>query len=148
MSKARHSSQVFLLLATVLGFYRGAFANPVPSCNGTAHMQCKTTPDSPDWPALSVWNSLNESVGGRLLQPPPPGAVCHPGQPTYDAALCPAVQAGFLSYDWHSENPVSTDWANWNNDTCLPDASYPCSGQSPPAFYDCYSLVHWEDMSG
>lgn len=129
MSMTRHNLQSFLLLVTILGLCSGAFTNALTTINGTA--QCKTTPDSPDWPSLSMWNNLNESVAGRLLQPSPPGAVCHPGQPTYDADLCPAVQAGWLTYDWHSRDPVSTDWNNWNNDTCLPDASYPCSGQSP-----------------
>lgn len=111
---------------------------------------CKSTPGSRLWPSDADWASLNASLaplvvapggaaatagGGRLLQPTPPGAVCHPGQPSYDAALCKAVvQPGWLDWHFHANNPVSSDWNQWNNDSCLPDPSYPCSGQGYPGF--------------
>lgn len=136
MSMRRMSSSVFFLLSIILTLSSTVLTftshTAEAARNSTAQQLCKTTPDSLRWPSSSAWESLNVSVGGRLLQPPPPGAVCHPGQPTYDAGQCPTVRAGWLTYDWHSESPVSTDWNNWNNDTCLPDAVYPCSGQSPP----------------
>lgn len=130
------SSRVFFLLSIILTLSSTVLTctshTPEAARSCTAQQPCKRTPDSLRWPSSAIWESLNVSVGGKLLQPPPPGAVCHPGQPTYDAGQRAAVQAGWLTYDWHSESPVSTDWNNWNNDTCLPDAGYPCSGQSPP----------------
>jgi hypothetical protein len=95
---------------------------------------CKATPNSPTWPSPASWAGLNESTGGRLLQPAPPGAVCHPGQPTYDATACPAIQAGWSTYDFHQRDPVSSMWNQYNNDSCLPEPGYPCSGYGYPVF--------------
>ncbi|KAL2017376.1 hypothetical protein VTK56DRAFT_2256 [Thermocarpiscus australiensis] len=103
-----------------------------PRHNG--HTTCKAIPGTPGWPSAETWARLNESVDGRLLQPSPPGAVCHPGQPTYNATACVAVQAAWPTYEFHQADPVSTDWNQFNNDTCLPLEGYPCSGQGYPVF--------------
>ncbi len=95
---------------------------------------CKAVPGDPGWPSSQDWARFNESLAGRLLQPPPPGAVCHPGQATYNAAECPAVQAAWSTYEFHQANPVSMDWNQWANDTCLPVDGAPCSGQGYPLF--------------
>ena len=95
---------------------------------------CKSTPGTASWPSVDSWNRLNVSTGGRLLRPTPPGAVCHPGQPTYNATKCPDVQSGWKVYEFHQADPVSSMWNQFNNDTCLPNASYPCSGQGYPFF--------------
>ncbi|KAI8214680.1 FAD-linked oxidoreductase ZEB1 [Colletotrichum sp. SAR 10_77] len=80
------------------------------------------------------WAALNESLGGRLLQPAAPGAVCHPGEPTYDAGRCADVRAGWSRFDFHKADPVSVMWDNWSNDTCLPDAAYLCRADGYSAF--------------
>ena len=98
------------------------------------HTTCKSVPGTPSWPSTELWNQLNASTDGRLLRPAPPGAVCHPGQPTYDAGQCPAVESGWKVYDFHSADPVSSMWNQFNNDSCLPNASYPCSRQGYPQF--------------
>jgi hypothetical protein len=95
---------------------------------------CKAVPGSRDWPSAFEWSSLNRTLSGRLLQPSPPGAVCHPTQPTFDPSICPVIQADWLTADWHSTDPVSSLWNNWNNDTCLPDSSFPCSGKGYPVY--------------
>ncbi|KAF6834548.1 FAD binding domain-containing protein [Colletotrichum plurivorum] len=95
---------------------------------------CKAFPGSADWPSAESWSSFNESLGGRLLQPAPPGAVCHPEQPTFDAAKCEAVAAAWSTYDFHLQDPVSVMWDNWSNGTCLPDAAYVCR----PGGYSAY----------
>ncbi|KAK4151451.1 hypothetical protein C8A00DRAFT_45344 [Chaetomidium leptoderma] len=95
---------------------------------------CKAVPGTPGWPSPEDWDSLNESLAGRLLQPSPPGAVCHPGQGTYNANECPAVRAAWSTYDFHQADPVSMDWNQWANDTCLPQEGAPCSGQGYPVF--------------
>jgi hypothetical protein len=71
---------------------------------------CKAALGSSDWPSLSQWTALNASVSGRLLKPPPPGAVCHPDQPTYSAAECPIVLTGWYTIPFHVENPISSAW--------------------------------------
>lgn len=137
MSTITHSHRnifyiFFFFLVTALTLSSEVLADP--SIIQKDASQCKNTPASPDWPRLSEWTRFNQSIGGRLLQPTPPGAVCHPDQPSFNAALCNVTQAGWLTYDWHSENPISTDWNNWNSDTCLPDPSYPCSGAGYPVY--------------
>jgi hypothetical protein len=123
----------FVILVYVLQTLRlapGAVAtndcNPQPNC--------KAAPNSKTWPSQHEWASLNQSLSGRLLHPPPPGAVCHHNQPTYDAIACPAVQQGWLTTVYHSNNPVSSVQNNWNNDTCLPYPTDPCSGQGYPIY--------------
>ena len=101
----------------------------------SADQSCKAYPGSPSWPSPSKWAALNASVSGQLLHPPPPGAVCHPGQPTYDSATCPTVQYLWNnSVDWHATNPISSAWNNWNNDSCLPYLPSPCSGEGYPIY--------------
>ncbi|KAK4176871.1 hypothetical protein QBC36DRAFT_186446 [Triangularia setosa] len=108
---------------------------PLLTLASSSHKQhCKSIPGTPDWPSPASWRRLNESLAGRLLQPSPPGAVCHPRQPTYDAAECPNLISNWSKLDYHHTNPVSTYWNNWNNDTCLPYQGYPCSGQGYPLF--------------
>ncbi|KAM7209625.1 FAD-binding domain containing protein [Naviculisporaceae sp. PSN 640] len=96
--------------------------------------ECKAVPGSPDWPSPETWQLLNETTGGRLFAPTPPGAACHPGQASYNAAECRRVQLGWSTYEFHGEDPVSVDWNQWNNDTCLPVPGLPCSPKGYPAF--------------
>jgi len=96
---------------------------------------CKASLGSPDWPSASAWTKLNDSISGRLLQPPPPGAVCHLGQPTYNNATCPTVQTEWYTAVFHQANPISNYWNNWNNDSCLPiTPTGPCSGKGYPVY--------------
>jgi hypothetical protein len=64
----------------------------------------------------------------------PPGAVCHADQPTYDANLCPTIEMDWILYQFHSGDPVSSAWNNFNNDTCIPDPTLPCSGLGYPQY--------------
>ncbi|KAK4145731.1 uncharacterized protein C8A04DRAFT_26476 [Dichotomopilus funicola] len=95
---------------------------------------CKAVPGTPDWPSTKEWDSLNESLAGRLLQPTPPGAVCHSGPGAFDSAECKVVRDGWSTYDYHQADPVSVDWNQWANDTCLPVDGAPCSGQGYPVY--------------
>src|SRR5271170_218707 len=103
------------------------------AANGSTQ-SCKATPGSPSWPSPSAWQSLNNSISGRLLQPSPPGAVCHPGQPTYNANTCASVQVEWLNTTFHADNPISVDYENWNNDSCLPSPQAPCSDAGYPIY--------------
>ncbi|KAI0531880.1 hypothetical protein GGR58DRAFT_508001 [Xylaria digitata] len=99
------------------------------------HGACKTFPGTPAWPLEKTWAKFNQSTGGKLIKPgPPPGAVCHPGQPTFDADQCAIVTAAWTTYDFHVNHPVSNMWQQYNNDTCLVDPDYPCSGEGYPAY--------------
>lgn len=51
---------------------------------------CKCFPGDLCWPLVSDWNSLNETVGGRLIATVPLGRACH--DPNYDEARCQVLQ--------------------------------------------------------
>lgn len=68
---------------------------------------CKAAPGTADWPSQTTWAQFNQSLGGSLLRPAPPGAVCHPGQPSYNAEQCPITAASWSTYEFHSNDPIS-----------------------------------------
>lgn len=96
--------------------------------------RCKAVPGTPGWPSPDSWAALNASTGGRLLQPLPPGAVCHPDQPDYNATQCLQVQQGWTLSPFHDNDPVSVGSIEFTNDSCLPLATYPCSSEGYPVF--------------
>jgi hypothetical protein len=95
---------------------------------------CKNLPGSSDWPTPSEWFAFNQTLGGRLILPHAPAAACHRGQPEYNMATCVRIMDSWDSSQWHSDNPVSGDWQNWNNYSCLPDPSLPCSVDGYPTY--------------
>ncbi|OQD87344.1 hypothetical protein PENSOL_c080G09220 [Penicillium solitum] len=90
------------------------------------------TKASPSWPAAEAWGILNSTLGDHLIAPLPPGAVCHPSQQSFDAAACLSVTQQWNSSIFHSNNPLSVDWPNFN-DSCLPEASGFCDLSAYPA---------------
>jgi hypothetical protein len=108
--------------------------NVATACSSPSQSRCKATLSSPDWPNTAAWAALNSSLCGRLIKTVPPGAVCHPDQPTYNPVTCSAVQGGFLTSIWHTNDPVSSIVNNWNNDTCLPLPTVPCSSEGYPVY--------------
>jgi hypothetical protein len=122
------------LSSWVLAAAAGLNPSLQPRVESASRPSCKAVPGSPDWPSPQDWASLNESLAGRLLQPAPPGAVCHPGQATYNATECPNVRAAWSTYEFHQADPISVDWNQWTNDSCLPQEGAPCSGKGYPVF--------------
>ncbi|KAL7786986.1 FAD-binding domain-containing protein [Trichoderma ceciliae] len=114
------------LLLYLAGFASGLYA-PHP---GT----CKAYPGTASWPSTNTWAALNRTLGGRLLQPPPPGAVCHQGQPTYNTSQCSMVAEEWKTYEFHAGNPISVMWDKFDNYTCLPEENAPCSPAGYPAY--------------
>ncbi|KAI0439620.1 FAD-binding domain-containing protein [Xylaria telfairii] len=98
------------------------------------HGACKAFPGTTAWPSQQTWAKFNQSTGGKLIKPAPPGAVCHPGEPTFDADKCAIVTAAWGTYDFHQRDPVSNMWQQFNNDTCLVDPNTPCSDAGYPAY--------------
>ncbi|KAI1427068.1 hypothetical protein F5Y12DRAFT_792791 [Xylaria sp. FL1777] len=96
---------------------------------------CKASPDIAAWPPEGTWIKFDQSIGGKLVKSgPPPGAFCHPGQPTFDANKCAIITAAWRIYEFHNWDPVSNMWQQFNNDTCLVDPNAPCSGAGYPAY--------------
>ena len=45
--------------------------------SGQTSAKCKTFPGDTTWPSKADWNTLNSTVGGRLIATVPLGAPCH-----------------------------------------------------------------------
>jgi hypothetical protein len=99
-----------------------------------ASLKCKAVPGTSTWPSDSDWSSLNKTLGGVLLKPPPPGGVCHQGQPNFNNKTCPALQKAWSTWNFTVDNPVAIAYNNWDNDSCWPEAVYPCSGDGYPVY--------------
>jgi hypothetical protein len=59
-----------------------SFADVSPSTVATKKPRsggCKVFPGDPDWPSDSVWNNLNETLGGALEKTVPLAATCYAG---------------------------------------------------------------------
>jgi hypothetical protein len=105
------------------------------SLAGSSPQTCKAVPGTSSWPSDQAWTTLNNSVSGNLIASVPPGGVCHPGQPNYNNATCATV-ANLWTTSWafHQDDPVSSAYNNWNNDTCLPSPDVPCSDLGYPVY--------------
>ena len=91
----------------------------------TENKTCKALPGSQHWPSQQSWASLNKTLGGALLAPLPPAAVCDPSQAhIYDEVSCAKLATEWSNSSFHADNPVSIDWPNWQYDACLPTALY------------------------
>jgi hypothetical protein len=96
---------------------------------------CKAIPDTPSWPSDAAWAALNKTLSGALIKSVPPGGVCHPEQPNFNSVSCLAVaQEWTTSWTFHGQDPVGNGYNNWNNDTCLPDPTVPCSDIGYPVY--------------
>lgn len=59
---------------------------------------CRCFPGDACWPSVDEWNSLNETVNGRLIATIPLAAACHDDQyAAYDQERCSELQNGWLS---------------------------------------------------
>jgi hypothetical protein len=95
--------------------------------SATSKKICKVTPQSALWPSAAEWQMLNSSVSGNLLQPLPPASACDPTSLNFNNALCAYVAEQYTNASFHAADPVSGDYPNWNNDSCLPDLGSHCS---------------------
>jgi hypothetical protein len=50
----------------------------------------------------------------------PPGSVCYPDQPNYNAESCAFVASQWFNSTWHATDPVSVDYPIWTNNSCNP----------------------------
>lgn len=103
---------------------------------------CKAIPHTLSWPSIQSWQKLNTSTSGRLLAPPAPGAACHADQPTFDNATCNYITTAWPNSTFHANNPISVDFENWTNDSCLIDPAAPCSGAGYPVFVINSTTAH------
>ncbi len=103
-----------------LGFLIGFLGFQVIEAAGP---QCKCGPQQSCWPSTQDWKKLNATVGGRLIQTVPIGAVCHNsfnGVSYYNAAECTALKASWILPDPHLSSSSSVMAQLWANSSCDP----------------------------
>ncbi|KAK4206717.1 FAD-binding domain-containing protein [Rhypophila decipiens] len=120
-------SSVVLSVAILSQFVE---SNPAPHTG----RQCRAVPGGPGWPSADRWVALNSTVGGRLIAPVPPAAPCHADQASYNETTCTNLKAAFKTYDFYVDIPVGSQVPAWDNDTCLPLETAPCSAAGYPAY--------------
>ncbi|KAI1378991.1 FAD-binding domain-containing protein [Hypoxylon crocopeplum] len=126
---------LFLTLTSVSAYGDDFFSRQPRAESGQEYAgACKAVPGSSGWPSEETWAKFNQSTRGRLFGAAAPGAVCHPGQSAYNAEQCAVVTAGWSTYTFHENDPVSNMWEQYNNDTCLPDPNTPCSTGGYPSY--------------
>lgn len=96
-----------------------------------ASEHCKPLTNSPSWPPVSAWQKLNDSVSGHLSIPTLPAAVCHPSLPVYNTTACQTISAQWTNTSFQADSPFS---AAYNDVTCLPSNSTPCSAAGYAAY--------------
>ncbi|CAF1038214.1 unnamed protein product [Rotaria sp. Silwood1] len=72
--------------------------------------------DSTCWPTLSVWQSFNESVNGRLIPVQPSAAFCSGNPPNID--ICINALAQWTNATWRGDQVGAMQNYNWENTTC------------------------------
>ncbi|KAK8085333.1 hypothetical protein PG997_006604 [Apiospora hydei] len=100
---------------SAITFGDAEYAHPVQGLQS----RCRAFPGEPSWPPEEEWNKLNESLGGTLLAPHPPGAVCYSTSQYYDQGSCNGILTGARSSRFYIDDPVSgfTVWTEGR--TCL-----------------------------
>ncbi|KAK9422799.1 putative FAD-linked oxidoreductase-like protein 13 [Seiridium unicorne] len=98
-----------LLAALVVTHVYGTLASPQPTC--------RCTPEDPCWPSEAKWQSLNESVVGKLIQTHPIAESCY-GGPAADASTCDYVTSMWTHQDFQTSNPIGRIYP-WNI-SCAP----------------------------
>ncbi|KAJ4417400.1 hypothetical protein N0V82_006167 [Gnomoniopsis sp. IMI 355080] len=89
---------------------------------------CKAIPGDSAWPSQDTWDSLNQTVEGRLIATIPQAAVCHPqgfGTLSYNETTCNSLKAAYnmpatlsvLSKPWKTTTQL-TDTSPMYNGTC------------------------------
>ncbi len=83
--------------------------------------RCKVGPSDAAWPAARDWASFNNSLGGALLKPVPPAAVCYSGK-YYDAAKCNYLLREAARTRFYPDDPLTvlTEWPEGNTCTAYP----------------------------
>lgn len=101
---------------------------------------CRAFPGETSWPPEEEWEKLNGSLGGALLQPSPPGAVCYNNSESYDQAACNRILSTARSSRFYIDDPV-TGLTSWTQGRTCPVANNPrgnCTQGGFPAYVVCH----------
>ncbi|ORY60056.1 uncharacterized protein BCR38DRAFT_350297 [Pseudomassariella vexata] len=87
----------------------GEKSTPIAGAEASA---CRVFPGTEQWPADEAWTRLNNSLGGVLLKPAPPAAVCYPSSPSYNTAQCNYIVFNASTNRFYINDPLTvlTEW--------------------------------------
>ncbi|XP_055342574.1 uncharacterized protein LOC129591079 [Paramacrobiotus metropolitanus] len=82
--------------------------------NGASTAKCRCLPGDSCWPSVDQWNTLNTTIGGRLLIPHPTGYQCY-GGPGYNSHDCQQIQKYYNRPGFLLNKPGSMQAFNWED---------------------------------
>ncbi|KAB5515482.1 hypothetical protein GE09DRAFT_1159764 [Coniochaeta sp. 2T2.1] len=102
------------------GLLSASAAGKKSSCN------CKCFPGDDCWPTTQQWESLNQTVNGRLIATVPLAQHCH--EPNFNDAACQRLRSSWQIADIHQDDSASVMAPFFANQSCDPftPASQPC----------------------
>ncbi|KAI5252056.1 FAD binding domain protein [Aureobasidium subglaciale] len=100
---------------------------------------CRCFPGDACWPSANEWNSLNQTVNGRLIATIPLAAACHDDQyAAYDEERCSELQNSWLDPETHLPSSSSIMAPFFANQSC--DPFQPRSAQCVIGTYVQYAI--------
>ncbi|KAI1338181.1 FAD binding domain-containing protein [Xylariaceae sp. FL0016] len=94
---------------------------------------CRSIPGDASWPSPSQWDSLNQTVGGKLIATTPIASPCHTTlynqeNPGFDEEQCAALRDVWYYPETHLPSPSSPMAYQFTNNSCNPflDPDTPC----------------------
>jgi hypothetical protein len=112
----------FLLYGALL-LWHPVLGTPYFPRNNSTNSTCRCFPGDACWPNENTWNSLNSTVGGRLVKTVPLGSPCHDSAfGPYDAARCKALQDAWPNPELHINSTSSIMAPFFAIESCNPFA--------------------------
>jgi hypothetical protein len=108
--------------------------------NNAGFSQCKAFPGDASWPSPATWDSLNQTLGGALIQTVPLAAPCYRNWPQYDAAACQYIREHWGDPNLHINDPTSAMFPIYQGRTCMPTED-PDSSNCTLGGYASYSVA-------
>lgn len=92
---------------------------------GIADSSCRTIPSDASWPSRATWNTLNQSIGGILIENIPIASVCHHTysgneNPAYNEDECKALRDVWFFPQTHYPSASSPMAYQFTNNSCNP----------------------------
>lgn len=111
-----------------------AFSNTSGPNSTYTGPKCKIGPGDEGWPTVDEWAKFNTTLGGVLLKPRPPAAVCYPGQ-EFSAATCNIVTSTNRTR-YFVNDPVSvlTDWTTGSTCVAVQNSNRTCTQGGFPVY--------------
>ncbi|GAB1730145.1 hypothetical protein NU195Hw_g7452t1 [Hortaea werneckii] len=85
-----------------------------------AHTECKCFPGDHCWPSKQDWDSLNQTVDGRLVATIPPASPCYHSWNNYDNATCTELRDTWTKVGTHIDSSSSITAPFFANRSCDP----------------------------